>query len=444
MANALSRDRGGPEAGPRPRPAQRWTPRLVIAPSAVASFVYVFVFTLWTFYISLSEQLAAADLRLRRPQALFRSVVEPALAIAYSNLFFFSAFYVVLAMVVGLALAIAIDQRVRAKRSGARSSSIRSRSRSSSPARSGAGSTAPTPASRFRAQPRLDRFHLPPRPSNRETAIYTIIATGIWQSSGFAMALFLAGLRSVDPDLVKAAQIDGAGPARIYRKVILPSIAPIFIAVAVVLLQFAIKTFDLVVALTQRRTRHLDHLPGDLCLRPDVPARPDRHRRRGVDHDAAALAVVLVPYALWIAWRARRRRGPWLTPTYDADLRSACPLGEPSLCRRPRRDLRLPWASSRSSTCCRCSSSSPTRSATCRRSRSNGLIAIPHSFSFNAWPKPGASLRRRHLRGHPPQFLQFADDDDSRRRSFRRCSAPSTATCCRNGASPARRRCSPA
>ena len=45
------------------------------------------------------------------------------------------------------------------------------------------------------------------------------------------MALFLAGLRSVDPDLVKAAQIDGAGPARIYRKVILPSIAPIFVAV---------------------------------------------------------------------------------------------------------------------------------------------------------------------------------------------------------------------
>ena len=80
------------------------------------------------------------------------------------------------------------------------------------------------------------------------------------------MALFLAGLRSVDPDLVKAAQIDGAGPARIYRKVILPSIAPIFIAVAVVLLQFAIKTFDLVVALTARRTGHLDDFSRNLRL----------------------------------------------------------------------------------------------------------------------------------------------------------------------------------
>ena len=33
------------------------------------------------------------------------------------------------------------------------------------------------------------------------------------------MALFLAGLRSVDQDLVKAAQIDGASIFRIYRKV---------------------------------------------------------------------------------------------------------------------------------------------------------------------------------------------------------------------------------
>ena len=64
------------------------------------------------------------------------------------------------------------------------------------------------------------------------------------------LALFLAGLRSVDQDLVKAAQIDGAGVLRTYRKVILPTISPIFIAVAVVLLQFAIKTFDLVAALT--------------------------------------------------------------------------------------------------------------------------------------------------------------------------------------------------
>ncbi len=143
--------------------------------------------------------------------------------------------------------------------------------------------------------------------TSKDEAIYTIIATGIWQSSGFAMALFLAGLRSVDPDLIKAAQIDGAGRARIYRKVILPSIAPIFIAVAVVLLQFAIKTFDLVVALTHGG-------PGIATTFPANYVYDLMFQRGQIAIGAAAaaimmlaaLAAVLVPYALWTVWRSRR------------------------------------------------------------------------------------------------------------------------------------------
>ncbi len=120
------------------------------------------------------------------------------------------------------------------------------------------------------------------------------------------MALFLAGLRSVDPNLIKAAQIDGAGPARIYRKVILPSIAPIFVAVAVVLLQFAIKTFDLVVALTAGG-------PGISTTFPAIYVYDLMFQRGQIAIGAAAammmllaLAIVLVPYALWTIWRSRR------------------------------------------------------------------------------------------------------------------------------------------
>jgi len=41
-------------------------------------------------------------------------------------------------------------------------------------------------------------------------AIYTVVIAGVWQASGFVMAMFLAGLRGVDQDLIKAASIDGA------------------------------------------------------------------------------------------------------------------------------------------------------------------------------------------------------------------------------------------
>ena len=50
--------------------------------------------------------------------------------------------------------------------------------------------------------------------------------------------------------MVKAGRIDGASMIKIYRRIILPSIWPVMISVLIILLQFAIKTFDLVLALT--------------------------------------------------------------------------------------------------------------------------------------------------------------------------------------------------
>jgi glucose/mannose transport system permease protein len=142
--------------------------------------------------------------------------------------------------------------------------------------------------------------------NNRQTAIYVVVVTGIWQSSGFAMALFLAGLRSVDGDIIKAAQIDGASTFRTYRRVVLPTIAPIFLAVAVVQIQFAIKTFDLVTALTRGG-------PGTATSFPALYVYDLMFQRGQIAEGAAgaimmlaALAVVLVPYSLWIVWRRRK------------------------------------------------------------------------------------------------------------------------------------------
>jgi glucose/mannose transport system permease protein len=83
-----------------------------------------------------------------------------------------------------------------------------------------------------------------------DLAIYTVVIAGVWQSSGFVMALFLAGLRSVDGEIIKAAQVDGIPTWRIYTAIIIPSMAPIFLSAFIVLSHLAIKSFDLVIALT--------------------------------------------------------------------------------------------------------------------------------------------------------------------------------------------------
>ena len=170
----------------------------------------MFVFTLWTLYISLSNSTLLPTYDFVGLKPYFDLWSNQRWKIAYGNLFFFSAFYVVLSLAVGLALAIAIDQRVRGEAiwrtiflyplavsfvvTGTVWSWLYS----------------PDAGIEFLVRSLgWTRFHLPPD-TDRNIAIYAIIATGVWQSSGFAMALFLAGLRSVDPDLVKAAQIDGA------------------------------------------------------------------------------------------------------------------------------------------------------------------------------------------------------------------------------------------
>jgi len=141
---------------------------------------------------------------------------------------------------------------------------------------------------------------------DREMAIWTIVIAGVWQASGFAMALILAGLRSVEADLIKAAQIDGAGPVRMYVRVILPTLWPILVAVLVILLQMAITTFDLVRALTGGG-------PGIATQLPALVVYDFMFQRGQLGRGAAAavlmlltLLFVLVPHAAWKYVQRRR------------------------------------------------------------------------------------------------------------------------------------------
>jgi glucose/mannose transport system permease protein len=284
----------------------RISPILILAPSLAASFIYVFVFTIWTLYISVSNSSLLPSYGFVGLDNYASLWSNRRWNIAYSNLFLFSAFYIVGAMAIGLALAILIDQKVRGE---AIWRTIFLYPLAVSFIVTGTvWSWLYNPTDGIQMLVRSlgwtnFSFALA---SDRNTAIYAIIITGIWQSSGFAMALFLAGLRSVDPDLVKAAQIDGASTFRTYRRVILPVIAPIFLAVAVVQIQFAIKTFDLVAALTRGG-------PGISTTFPAIYVYDLMFQRGQIGEGAAAaimmlaaLAVVLVPYSFFVVWRHRR------------------------------------------------------------------------------------------------------------------------------------------
>ena len=75
---------------------------------------------------------------------------------------------------------------------------------------------------------------------------------GIWQSVGFNMVLFLAGLTAINPDLYAAAEIDGAkGAWDRFRTVTWPMLGPTTVFVVTISTINAVKVFETVATLTQ-------------------------------------------------------------------------------------------------------------------------------------------------------------------------------------------------
>ena len=137
-------------------------------------------------------------------------------------------------------------------------------------------------------------------------AIYCVVIAAIWQSSGFVMAMFLAGLRGIDNEIIKAAQIDGASNFNLYRRIIIPILRPAFLSVFVVLAHLAIKSYDLVIALTNGGPGRATELPATFMYSYTFT-----RNEMGIGASSAVImlmmiASVIVPY-LYSEMRGGRR-----------------------------------------------------------------------------------------------------------------------------------------
>jgi glucose/mannose transport system permease protein len=100
----------------------------------------------------------------------------------------------------------------------------------------------------------LDRVHLGFLKTGWYTdpriGILAVALAAIWQLSGYTMALYLAGLRSIPDELREAAHVDGAGEWQLHRYVLIPLLKPITLSAVIILGHISLKIFDLVVAMT--------------------------------------------------------------------------------------------------------------------------------------------------------------------------------------------------
>jgi raffinose/stachyose/melibiose transport system permease protein len=82
------------------------------------------------------------------------------------------------------------------------------------------------------------------------TALWTILVVMVWQFTGLAMVLYLAGLQAISDDVYEATLVDGASVWFRFRKVVLPLLAPAITVSATLTLIIGLRVFDQVMALT--------------------------------------------------------------------------------------------------------------------------------------------------------------------------------------------------
>jgi glucose/mannose transport system permease protein len=240
---------------------QAQLPKLVLSPSLAVVLVFVYGFILWTIVLSFSRSRMLPVYKFAGFDAYERLWSLPNWYVAIENLAIFGILYIGLCTVIGLFLAILLDQRIRIE-----------------------GVLRPIylypMALSFIVTGTAWKWFLNPGLGlekvvrgwgwtdftfdwlvNPDMAIYTIVIAAIWQSSGFVMAMFLAGLRGIDNELIRAAQIDGASPFKLYWRIIIPQLRPAFLSAVIVLAHLGIKSYDLVIALTGGGPGNATELP---------------------------------------------------------------------------------------------------------------------------------------------------------------------------------------
>ncbi|WP_027245907.1 carbohydrate ABC transporter permease [Leisingera daeponensis] len=240
---------------------ERHIPKMVLAPSFAAVLVFVYGFIIWTAWVSLTRSRLLPKYEIEGFIQYERLFAAPRWDTAMSNLFVFGTLFIVISMVLGLMLAILLDQKIRTE--GVLRTIYLYPMALSLIVTGTAWKWIMNPGLGLEAMVRgwgFENFTFD-WVINPDKAIYAVVIAGVWQASGFVMALFLAGLRGVDGEIIKAAQVDGIPAWRIYTAIIIPSMAPIFLSAFIVLAHLAIKSFDLVIALTGGGPGYATDLP---------------------------------------------------------------------------------------------------------------------------------------------------------------------------------------
>jgi glucose/mannose transport system permease protein len=276
---------------------EKYLPKLVIAPGFILGFAFIYGFMIWNGVLSVtgSRMLPNYDNFVGLEQYVQLWQMDR-WYVALTNLGIFSVLYVGGSMAIGVFLAIFLDQKVRAE--GLLRTIYLYPMALSFIVTGTVWKWILNPSLGLEKLMRdlgWTSFHFDWLVQS-DTAIYCVVIAGVWQSAGFAMALFLAGLRGIDDSIIKAAQIDGASLPLIYWRIILPILRPVVFSTVLVLSHLSIKSFDLVMALTNGGPGYATDVPATFMYTMSFTRGQIGLGAASATMMLATVAAIVVPY----------------------------------------------------------------------------------------------------------------------------------------------------
>ncbi|MCS0632426.1 sugar ABC transporter permease [Telluria mixta] len=272
----------------------RITPYTALLPMAVVAALGYLGAGLWTFYISLTGSRTFPSGHFIGLAQYHRLFDNERWMLSLHNLAAYGVLFVLACLVIGFLLAVFIDQNVKGE--GVFRTIFLYPYAMSFVATGLVWQWLLTPGDGIDGSLRALGFHDVRFDwiVSQDFAIYTVVIATVWQMSGLVMALMLAGLRGVDPEIWKAARLDGIPAWRVYAQIVLPLLWPTIATVLLLLATAVAKLYDAVVAMTQ----------GGPGIASEVPAKfimDHLFLRSNVGLASAGAIVLLVPVLALLA-----------------------------------------------------------------------------------------------------------------------------------------------
>jgi glucose/mannose transport system permease protein len=131
---------------------------------------------------------------------------------------------------------------------------------------------------------------------NFNVALIPVIIAAIWQMSGYIMAMYLAGLKAIPEDILEAARVDGASEKYIFWKIKMPLLKPITLSAMIILGHISLKIFDLIYAMTGSGPNNVTDMPSIYMF--ELTFRSNRYAMGSAISIVMLLmvATIIIPY----------------------------------------------------------------------------------------------------------------------------------------------------